>query len=60
MQDANEFRISKIAEIQKELLKELDTRTLLLKKYRKTIKIVHSIHAALLLTTSTLRYWELY
>src|SRR6218665_822275 len=54
MQDANEFRIFKIAEIQQELLKEQDTRTLLSKKYRKTIKIVHSIHAALLFTTSTL------
>src|SRR6218665_865946 len=54
MQDANEFRIFKIAEIQQELLKERDTRTLLTTKYRKTIKIVHSIHAALLFTTSTL------
>ena len=54
MQDANEFRISEIAEIQQELLKERDMRTLLSKKYRKTIKIIHSIHAALLFTTSTL------
>src|SRR6218665_1584462 len=53
MQDANEFRIFKIAEIQQELFKERDTRTLLSKKYRKTIKIGHSIHAALLFTTST-------
>src|SRR6218665_903491 len=53
MQDANEFRISEIAEIQQELLKERDT-SLLSKKYRKTIRILHSIHVALLFTTSTL------
>lgn len=51
---ANEFRLSRISSIRKELVDERDTRTILSKKYRKALKIVNSIHAVLLFTTSTL------
>src|SRR6218665_2690303 len=51
---ANELRISRITSIRKGLVDERDTRTVLSKKYRKVLKIVHSIHAVLLFTTYTL------
>src|SRR6218665_3914573 len=41
---ANEFRLSRISSIRKELVDERDTRTALSKKYRKALKIVNSIH----------------
>jgi len=51
---ANEFRISRVISVQKELATERDIRAVLAKKFRKALKIVHSLHAFLLFTTSTL------